>query len=161
MVPCSLNRIDDAIELVVTLALAVAHRELRVDQPAVDHDLEGACTPLRVHGGGDVQLARRNTGGELVTEECGKRFAEALVTSAASVLNENALVHVDVAVVDVHRVAAAAAVAASAAGLAPRGAAVALVLVAVLLVAVVVRVRHLLVGSAEKRKASRRPSLPT
>ena len=118
--------------LLIGLALAVAHRELRVDELTIEGHLEPALLGADARADGDLAL-------KLVIEEGGECGGEARVASARSVRDVHARRRRAVAVI-VHRVVAAAAAAVAALVLA--GAVGAAVAAAAARVHVVVRVRH-------------------
>ena len=77
----TLDVCNDIVELLVGLALAVAHGELTVNQRAVCRDLKSTGA-TRVLGLGELDLVA-----ELLLEEAGERGGEADVASSASELD--------------------------------------------------------------------------
>ena len=124
------NVVDDVVELLIALALAVAHGELGVDELAADCDLKGA------HLAAPEDLGvQDNFVCELVLEERSESGGEAFVASASSVLDEHRVLwHLLVTVSVGHGLLVAVVVGATAAAIVGvlLTAAVAAVLVAVL-----------------------------
>ena len=100
------NLVNNAIQLRVGLALAVTHRELRVDELAADCHLERAA--VRGDRGSNRDLA-----GEFVLDERRQCGSESLVASAASVVDRHHWSTTGVVVLDGRAAGAALAICAA------------------------------------------------
>jgi hypothetical protein len=130
--------VDDVVELLVTLALAMAHGELRVDELPADRHLEGTGFAGFV----DLRL-EVDFGAKLVGEEGGESGSEAFVASAASEADVDiVLARVTVGVVDLLMAVRVAVTTAAAAVIVLLGAAVAAAAMAVLVTVLVGVGRH-------------------
>eukprot|EP00308_Calcidiscus_leptoporus_P007778 CAMPEP_0119373770 /NCGR_PEP_ID=MMETSP1334-20130426/27828_1 /TAXON_ID=127549 /ORGANISM="Calcidiscus leptoporus, Strain RCC1130" /LENGTH=90 /DNA_ID=CAMNT_0007391641 /DNA_START=394 /DNA_END=666 /DNA_ORIENTATION=- len=75
------NSTNHIVELLVCVALAVAHRQLGVDQPASERDLESTSPAIRLRFS-HVELAAK-----LVAQEAIQAVCKPLVRSAAAELD--------------------------------------------------------------------------
>ena len=82
-----LDLLEDGVELLVGLALAVAHRQLAVDQRVAKVDLEGARAPCGVQPSLDSEFLRGDRLRKFILKEGAESGGEAFVASSLSLIH--------------------------------------------------------------------------